>query len=240
MNKNSFYQKWRLQFDHKTQYYGWLRDPYYQLATNYLPNLADEIAIDIGAGNKGFAQFLDKEISSKFHLLDGNPVTIEQLKKDFKNAKFYLAPSPLPYESQSVSFVHCSHLIEHLNWKDLEAFLHEISRVLKPKGVLILSTPLHCDAFYGEFSHVRPYYPEALRTTLCTGTDNSTADEAVINFEEVELVYRYASKDMFNGIGSSIRMIDFFIMCCKRSLRKFGILNFEKTGYTQVLRKLPN
>lgn len=47
----------------------------------------------------------------------------------------------IPTESDSVAFIYCSHMIEHLSrWQAL-AFTRECERVLRPGGVLRLATP---------------------------------------------------------------------------------------------------
>jgi len=43
------------------------------------------------------------------------------------------------YESESFDIVHCSHLIEHLN--NPGSFMEEVSRILKPGGLFICTTP---------------------------------------------------------------------------------------------------
>ena len=47
----------------------------------------------------------------------------------------------IPLENNSVDFVYSSHFIEHLDNKDLNKLLDEIYRILKPGGILRLSTP---------------------------------------------------------------------------------------------------
>lgn len=236
MKNQSFQSKWQTQYDQKTQFFGWSREPFYKIAENYLPDSL-EIAIDIGAGNKGFAHFLSPKKSKKLHLLDGNPDTIAELSKEFSNAHLYTAPNRLPFEDLSVAFVHCSHLIEHLGWQDLEELLREINRVLKIDGVIVISTPMLCDAFFGEFSHVRPYNPEAIETQMVSGTLNSSIRDFTNRFERLELVYRYAELDPFEGFGSTSLLIDKIIQAGKWILRRFGIKRFTKTGYTLVLAK---
>ena len=47
----------------------------------------------------------------------------------------------IPLKNNSVDFVYSSHFIEHLENKDLNKLLDEIIRILKPGGILRLSTP---------------------------------------------------------------------------------------------------
>lgn len=48
---------------------------------------------------------------------------------------------PLPFTDSSVSHVYSEHVIEHIEYEEAQALLREIRRVLRPDGVLRLSTP---------------------------------------------------------------------------------------------------
>ncbi len=50
-------------------------------------------------------------------------------------------PPPLPLPDASIDLVVCLETLEHLAARDQQAFVAELSRVLAPDGVLILSTP---------------------------------------------------------------------------------------------------
>jgi len=49
---------------------------------------------------------------------------------------------PLPFESASLDFIYSEHLIEHVSLRDGLSHLDECHRVLRPKGVLRLVTPV--------------------------------------------------------------------------------------------------
>lgn len=60
------------------------------------------------------------------------------------------ATDPLPFPDDSFEFVFSQHFVEHLPLKDAITWLTEVRRVLKPKGVVRLSTPdlkRHCAAY---------------------------------------------------------------------------------------------
>ncbi|HTP29375.1 MAG TPA: methyltransferase domain-containing protein [Anaeromyxobacteraceae bacterium] len=48
---------------------------------------------------------------------------------------------PLPVSSNAIAFVYCEHFIEHISLQEGRRLLSECHRVLKPGGVLRLSTP---------------------------------------------------------------------------------------------------
>lgn len=58
---------------------------------------------------------------------------------------------PLPYDDASVQFIYNEHFIEHVTRAEALAFLKECRRVLRPDGVLRLSTP---DLRYAAISYL--------------------------------------------------------------------------------------
>jgi predicted SAM-dependent methyltransferase len=47
----------------------------------------------------------------------------------------------LPFENETISFIFSEHMIEHLTISEAEQFLMECIRVLKPTGIMRISTP---------------------------------------------------------------------------------------------------
>ena len=65
----------------------------------------------------------------------------------------------IPYPQNSVDLIHCSHFIEHLTIEEGKELLREIYRVLKPGGMVRISTP-DLDTLIGLYSKAQLY-------TLC-------------------------------------------------------------------------
>jgi SAM-dependent methyltransferase len=72
--------------------------------------------------------------------------TVEELKKSDK--KF--------------DIIFISHVIEHMHYRDLLSFMQFYIDRLKTGGKLILLSPLLVENFYYDFTHERPYYPQAI------------------------------------------------------------------------------
>jgi SAM-dependent methyltransferase len=58
-----------------------------------------------------------------------------------KNIKFANASLRIPFPDSSVEVVYSSHMIEHLDRREAEAFLCEVRRVLRPGGIVRLAAP---------------------------------------------------------------------------------------------------
>jgi len=61
--------------------------------------------------------------------------------KDENVIKYYDIRNPLPYSHNTFDAVYALHIIEHLTLREGEMFIKEIFRVLKPEGILRISTP---------------------------------------------------------------------------------------------------
>lgn len=75
---------------------------------------------------------------------------------------FLDAREPLPFEEGQFHFVFAEHLLEHLGFDEGRRFLKEVSRVLKPGGVVRISTPdlEFLLRYYSDSSHEADRYTE--------------------------------------------------------------------------------
>jgi SAM-dependent methyltransferase len=234
----SFYKGWRIPFEERRKYCTMDRFPFYDIAAEYLPEDKESIVVDIGAGNGSFVKHLNLSDRYKnLYLLDGNRDSVDKLKSIGKNAILYTAPDKLPFNDNSVSFIHCSHLVEHLDDHQLYAFLREIDRVLLSGGLLVISSPLLWDKFYDDLSHKKPYNPSVFIKYLGNVSDNYTRETISTKYEVQKLVYRYYISDLNCGVHSKFAICDFFISLLRKACLKVGFANYKKNGFTLVLRK---
>lgn len=228
---------WKKSFHSRERYCTMKRQLFYEIAALYLPDNKDRIIVDIGAGEGSFAEQLDlyNKYTNLF-LLDANNQTVESLKGRTTNAILYSAPARLPFEDGAVSFIHCSHMVEHLDPKELHSFLREIDRVLNRGGILVVSAPLFWKGFYGDLSHKKPYYPSVFINYLCNGASQRSAESISQKFTLERLVYRYTTTD-FVEWGANNMIIDLFIQILKKILKKIGLSKYVQNGFTLVLQK---
>lgn len=93
----------------------------------------------------------------------------------------------LPLDDESTNIVISLAVIEHLF--DPGKFLTEVKRILKPNGIVWLSTPnINCckETFWNDPTHVHPYNPTSLRHLL-----------KINGFSEVSVVPNYRCKPAF-------------------------------------------
>ena len=99
-----------------------------------------ERALDLGCGDGRLSGELD---ATELTAADVSPVALARAARRLPGARITeLAPdTPLPFDDGSFDLVLCAETIEHV--RDVQLFLSEIRRVLRPGGTLALSTPAH-------------------------------------------------------------------------------------------------
>lgn len=221
------------------------RIPFYELAANYLPKDPQEVVVDLGAGEGLFVQHLGLHNAyRKLFLLDSGQTQVKKLSQKYEHVIRWQAPDPIPFRSQTVAFLHSSHLIEHLNYPDLIRLLAEMDRVLKPCGILVISTPLLWKKFYNDRTHVKPYNPVVIEKILCRQSGYATGKNVSERFRVLELAYRHRRHALLEGEmatdsfwGSEYFMLDFILQTARKLLEKCRIHKYEMTGYTMILQK---
>lgn len=111
----------------------------YEFARDYIQNRR---VLDVGCGN-GYGTALLARDAREVIGVDYSKATIEanrQQYRDLTNVQFVQAKvPPLPFETDSMEVVTAFQFIEHLHLR--REFLKEAFRVLKPRGILLLTTP---------------------------------------------------------------------------------------------------
>lgn len=206
----------------------------YQMDLQYFGDSA--VIIDIGCGKGFFATLAPERIVG----LDRNLETLEQIVQERFRVLCGKADQ-LPFRHESVDGIYCSHVIEHLYQEQAYELLRQIARILRPGGILVLKSPLPHPGFYDEFSHVKPYPPNAvLRYFWDLGTQETYA-RIPCRFELVALKWDYARLFyppiepvyLSRKLGRAL-----FFKALSLFLFAIGLHSWRRVGYTLVLRKL--
>lgn len=220
-------------FMNKEKYYTHKREPFFEIANNYISKYSR--VLDIGAGAGAFSMYCDRD---DFYLFDGNPQTVDELKEKYNNVEYGLLPN-LPYDSKFFDVIHCSHVVEHLEPKIFYDTLVEMDRCLKIGGCLVISAPLMWSGFYDDLSHIKPYNPNVYKNYLCSKRGVSRTRNVISSSYEIEkLVFRYLpTNNNFNFYNTKDNRLISIIVKVINKMKSKGFSFLEKTGYTIVLKK---
>jgi SAM-dependent methyltransferase len=117
-----------------------------------ISSLQQKTLIDLGAGDQHIKESVETQ-------------GVKYIGLDIDDLNFEI--DHFPIEDNSIDIAISLAVLEHLN--DPALFLKEIFRVLKPGGLIYLSTPnfrLCYKTFYNDYTHVKPYTPESIESLL--------------------------------------------------------------------------
>lgn len=224
--------------------YDWLAKQYYKhvdIRSKEYRELLDVFdgckrILDIACGIGDFAVNDPKRITG----VDHNKDSLVIAKKRGCSVKYGDALD-LPFKDSTFDGIFCAHLIEHFNPTDAMRLLSEMNRVLQKGGLLLIQTPLLHKGFYNDFTHHKPYAPEAIMHYL---SDTKQTNLGKIgNYDVVSLQYRYA--EFFTPFLEPSRrppgLYKTFLIGLKVTsllLYYFGVKNYlSVNGYTLVMQK---
>ena len=98
--------------------------------------------LDIGAGSGELIRRLNARFKLESQACDFH---VERFKAEVPVKKVNIDRDPLPYADAEFDLVTCSEVIEHL--ENFRALLREARRVLKPGGLVVLTTPNVLNAY---------------------------------------------------------------------------------------------
>lgn len=117
--------------------------------------------LDIGTGLGDGAHFLAKNNAKQVIGIDCSKAAIIQAKEHFllPNLKFQIMDArKLNFPKNSFDLITAFEIIEHLKEKDQFTFMKKVQQILKPKGILILSTPNRMIYSSGRTKSQNPYH----------------------------------------------------------------------------------
>ncbi len=139
----------------------------YDIALKFLGDIKEKTILDMGAGDCAFSFLLAKK-GAKIIAVDSSKEGLEYGKRNFEKKKFegkFLESdvSKTGLQDSSVDMAISLDVIEHL--EDQESLVGEASRVLKPGGVFVVSTPYRLSEKPAPY-HIKEFYPEELKNLL--------------------------------------------------------------------------
>lgn len=121
-----------------------------------LPNRRFNTALDVGCGDGRVAQIMGEKLGTRFYGVDISKKGVELAKKKGVKAKVADVSDNIPFKDNYFDLVISTEVIEHVT--DPDGLLKEVYRVLKPGGLLLLTTP-NLSSWTNRFLFLLGIYP---------------------------------------------------------------------------------
>ena len=162
---------WRTYFGRILQTDSFLRARY-DLVINQLQKYGlspSSKVLEIGCGDGALCGLLYKKFKYEITGIDPSSEGIQYCQEQFKllnyKGSFRVCEGyDFPFETGSFDAILCCDVIEHL--QQPEAMVSEIHRLLKPKGLAIMTTPVRTNEYPTDKFHVMEFFPDQL-VDLC-------------------------------------------------------------------------
>jgi 2-polyprenyl-3-methyl-5-hydroxy-6-metoxy-1,4-benzoquinol methylase len=119
--------------------------------------------LDMGCG---MGSFVSKD-PARIEGWDWNSASVQYCRDKGWNVRKVDITEPVSYiygaKACQLGGIHCSHVLEHMLPCDAYKVINNIDRLLKPGGIAVIRTPMMSSIFWDDFSHIKPYSPNALR-----------------------------------------------------------------------------
>jgi len=136
-------------------YFDWHGQPgYYRDVTrHFAPGVK---MLDVGCGSGWLADHFDDYTG-----IDGAPEAVREATAKGRNVALADVDEPLPFDADAFDGVILKDLLEHV--REPVAVVREVSRVLRPGGLVFASSPDAQRWVWDDYTHVRPFSRKAYR-----------------------------------------------------------------------------
>lgn len=164
-----------------------------------------KIVLDVACGEGYGAYHIADQAKFTFGIdIDSETIELAQKKYSRNNLKYYCCSvEKLPLDDESIDVILSFETIEHVS--NINKMIDEFKRVLKPSGLLILSTPdkkhYSDERNYKNPYHLKEFYLKEFQKFMCAHfTYNCFCVQKVINHTSlITSIKRFGQVDFFDG-----------------------------------------
>jgi 2-polyprenyl-3-methyl-5-hydroxy-6-metoxy-1,4-benzoquinol methylase len=188
----------------------------------------NKVVLDIASGS-GYGSSMLAEAASQVYGVDADATAVAYAQKTYqsKNIKFIAGNgTSIPLDDNTVDVVVSFETIEHID--DYKGFMKEVKRVLRPDGLLVLSTPNDPEFSEGNHFHVHEFEHKELlglvdeffsnKKEYFQGTwlYNAVVDEQILTGKSTRLAI-----DTMQLSGKPLnKALYFFVLCSDRKINE--------------------
>ena len=172
-----------------------------ELVKTNLPAGDNLLCVDLGAGECALSNLLSRELTKgkiRFMAIEMEKDAVEIAKKLVPHIDIRQGDvTNTGIQENSADILVSSEVIEHVN--DPSLMVSEAKRILKPGGILVLSTPVRISEKPKDPHHIKEFFPEEFETFL----KNYFNDVKIHQINPLARVERYRSKCQFGPVRIS-------------------------------------
>ena len=187
--------------------------------------------LDVGCG-LGLGLSYAENLGYKLYATELDKNAIKFVRNNFNVDIFEGLLDEANYESNFFDFIHVSHVIEHVS--DLNLFLNELRRILKPNGFLSIGTPDISSKLYRihrVVRHLQLKVPDIIDGVEHTFLFSKNTLRKVCEDHEFEIIDQFSEK-----IGESFFQIFKYNMSYSKKLKRL-IQSFFNINQWIILKK---
>jgi SAM-dependent methyltransferase len=214
---------------------GSYRDIEYKIAYELFEDCSR--VLDVGCGAGGFLEVLQKNTAIDVIGTDFNPDCVDVcIRKGLTVTKGNALD--LQFQENSFDGVYCSHVMQVFTPSQAVTLIKELSRVVKPNGIIVITTVPMYERLFFDPGDIRPYPPQALRGMFAKADKDGHSSPTVMNMPALveEFIWlrrpplfdlNFQGNQTFYALGHFINQVQYFLY-----LRKYWKFN----GYIMALR----
>jgi len=203
----------------------------YLFAKKFVKN---KIVVDVACGN-GFGTYILARSGAKFlYGIDNDKVVISYAKQKYKDDNIKFIPGnaeKIPLRSNLADVIVSLETIEHLKYP--KKFLKEAKRIIKPGGLLVLSTPNGEVSYEDNLFHIKEYTFSELNILLSDFSRKVFYGQRPV-YKRVVRLYKGIYKNISNI--STLALLKFFLRFRPWESQKIlNVKNLSDTGYMYII-----
>ena len=137
--------------------------------------------LDVGCGTGSFLELAPERIIG----IDANPDCVAICQQ--KGLRVTLGDAlNIPHEANSFDAAYCSHVMQVFTPSQAKQLMNELARVVKPEGIVCITTIPFYKRLYFEPADIRPYPPFALRAMFSKPSKDGISAPTMTGFPEMQ------------------------------------------------------
>lgn len=190
----------------------------------------DALILDVGCG---LGHNLTLLKNNGYLNAGGVDISIEMLTRTKEKGHLTFTADDLKSQQNKFDVILFSHILEHIEYRDIQKFLESYLKLAKPDSLVIVCMPLMYDGFYHDVDHIKPYYVKGL-TSMFSNISIPKQYSSEFQLNLIDLRYLRASLVPYHLRSRHVRSVGNYIILGSLTLF-FALLKIGTLGMASKL-----